>query len=47
MQFYCYREALLIFYAKVHVYLKAMGKSVPGEWQWWIGDYADFPQVEA
>jgi hypothetical protein len=40
-----YHEALLIFYAKVHVYLKALGKRVPGPWQWWIGDRADYESV--
>ena len=32
-----YKEALLIFYGKVSVYLKAMGKSIPKQWQEWIG----------
>jgi hypothetical protein len=32
-----YREALLIFYGKVSVYLRAMGKTLPGHWQAWIG----------
>ena len=36
-QLHIYREALLIFYAKVAVYLKAMGKVMPQQWQWWIG----------
>ena len=40
--FHVYREALLIFYAKAHVAVKALGKSVPGQWQWWIGDRADY-----
>ena len=30
------REALLIFYGKVSVYLKAMGKERPQMWQDWI-----------
>lgn len=44
-QFDIYREALLIFYAKAHVYLKALGKRVTGPWQWWIGDRADYEPV--
>ena len=32
-----YREALLIFYGKVSVYLRAMGKPLPGHWPHWIG----------
>ena len=32
-----YREALLIFYGKVSVYLQAMGKPLPRQWQEWIG----------
>ena len=32
-----YREALLIFYGKVSVYLRAMGKTLPGHWPAWIG----------
>lgn len=36
-QLHIYREALLIFYAKVAVYLKAMGKTMPKQWQEWIG----------
>ena len=32
-----YREALLIFYAKVSVYLRAMGKTLPERWEQWIG----------
>ena len=31
-----YREALLIFYGKVSVYLKEMGKPMPDRWQAWI-----------
>ena len=42
VQFHIYREALLIFYAKAHVYLKALGKQVEGPWRWWIGDRADY-----
>jgi hypothetical protein len=32
-----YREALLIFYAKVSVYLRAMGRELPELWADWIG----------
>lgn len=32
-----YREALLIFYGKASVYLRAMGKALPGHWPHWIG----------
>jgi hypothetical protein len=32
-----YREALLIFYGKVSVYLRAMNKPLPGHWPHWIG----------
>jgi hypothetical protein len=32
-----YKEALLIFYGKVSVYLRAMGKTLPKQWQEWIG----------
>ena len=32
-----YREALLIFYAKASIYLRAMGRELPGDWQVWIG----------
>lgn len=32
-----YREALLIFYGKVSVYLKSMGRERPQEWREWIG----------
>lgn len=32
-----YREALLIFYAKVSIYLRIMGKELPGRWSMWIG----------
>jgi hypothetical protein len=36
VQLHIYREALLIFYGKVSVYLKAMGKARPQQWQDWI-----------
>jgi DinB family protein len=32
-----YREALLIFYSKVSIYLRAMGRDLPGHWTVWIG----------
>jgi hypothetical protein len=32
-----YQEALLIFYGKVSVYLKALGRTLPEQWQVWIG----------
>lgn len=31
-----YKEALLIFYGKVDIYLKAMGKERPNQWASWI-----------
>ena len=32
-----YKEALLIFYGKASVYLKAMDRERPEQWQQWIG----------
>ena len=32
-----YREALLIFYGKVSIYLRSMGRDLPGHWGDWIG----------
>ena len=32
-----YREALLIFYAKVSIYLRLMGRRLPPIWQDWLG----------
>jgi hypothetical protein len=32
-----YREALLIFYGKISVYLKALGRPRPETWRSWIG----------
>ncbi len=43
--FHVYREALLIFYAKADVYIKALGKHVPGMWAWWIGNRADWERA--
>ena len=37
IQLHIYQEALLIFYGKVSVYLKAMGKPRPEQWVEWIG----------
>jgi hypothetical protein len=37
IQLEIYKEALLIFYGKVSVYLKAMGKTLPEQWLAWIG----------
>jgi uncharacterized damage-inducible protein DinB len=36
-QVHTFREALLIFFAKLAVYLRAMGKTPPEQWQAWIG----------
>lgn len=36
IQLEVYKEALLIFYGKVSVYLKMMNKSLPHQWQEWI-----------
>ena len=32
-----YREALLLFYGKASVYLRALGRPLPGHWPDWIG----------
>ena len=32
-----YREALLLFYGKVSVYLRAMNRPLPEQWRDWIG----------
>lgn len=36
VQLEVYKEALLIFYGKVDIYLKAMGKPRPEQWAAWI-----------
>ena len=36
IQLHVYREALLIFYGKASVYLKALGKPRSEQWQAWI-----------
>ena len=36
VQLEVYKEALLIFYGKVDIYLKAMGKPRPEQWAVWI-----------
>lgn len=37
VQFHIYREGLLIVYGKLSVYLKALGKTLPQQWQQWVG----------
>jgi hypothetical protein len=37
VQFQMYREAILIFYAKASVYLKALEKPYSDEWKRWVG----------
>lgn len=37
VQLEVYKEALLIFYGKVTVYLRAMGKPLPKQMQEWLG----------
>ena len=37
LQLDLYREALLIFASKASVYLRAMGRELPKQWQEWIG----------
>lgn len=37
IQLEIYKEALLIFYGKSSVYLKAMHKDLPEQWRAWIG----------
>jgi hypothetical protein len=32
-----YREALLIFYGKASIYLRALDRALPGDWGDWIG----------
>jgi hypothetical protein len=32
-----YREALLLFYGKVSVYLRAINRPLPGQWRDWVG----------
>jgi hypothetical protein len=36
VQLLIYQEALLIFYGKASVYLKALGKQLPEQWRAWI-----------
>lgn len=37
VQFQIYHEALLIFYAKASIYLKALEKQFTNQWKEWIG----------
>lgn len=37
VNFHTYREALLIFFAKASVYLKALQKPLPDQWRDWMG----------
>jgi uncharacterized damage-inducible protein DinB len=37
VQFHIYREGVLIFGGKASVYVKALGKTMPEQWQSWIG----------
>lgn len=37
VNFHTYREAVLIFYAKASLYLRALQKPLPEQWQTWIG----------
>lgn len=37
VQFQIYREAILIFYAKASMYLKALEKPYSDEWKRWVG----------
>lgn len=37
VHFQVYREALLIFYAKASIYLKALEKQLTSQWKSWIG----------
>lgn len=36
-QFHVYREALLIFFGKLDVYLRILGKNRPEHWVGWVG----------
>ncbi|NWG17479.1 MAG: hypothetical protein HXY41_12670, partial [Chloroflexi bacterium] len=37
VQAHIYREALMLFIGKASIYLKAMKKPMPQQWQEWIG----------
>jgi hypothetical protein len=35
--FHTYREAVLILFGKLDIYLRALGKDLPEEWIAWVG----------
>ena len=37
VQFHIYREMLLIYYGRLDVYVRALGKTITDQWRMWIG----------